>query len=159
MTRLDRIPLLVLVCTLGLLVTAGCNSPASDEPDRGMMSEPDTQPADDQTVYPEGIDPANTSDDPAYGVSTDNPVRLGLDDVFSGPRASRMYLEALRDGNFEPVVYRRVGSVGASADGNPIDLYEVLTGDGETFEIHIDMYHIGRNPLDQPAPMGLYIQR
>lgn len=158
MTRLDRIPLIVLICTLGLLLAPGCDS-STTEPDLGPTNGQSTQPTDDQTAYPEGIDPANTSDDPAYGASTDKPVRLGLDDMFSGPRASRMYLDALRDTNFEPVAYRRVGTVGASADGNPIDLYEVLTSDGETFEIHIDMYHIGRNPLDQPAPMGLYIQK
>lgn len=158
MTRPDLKAPLVLICTLGLLITTGCG-PSNAEPDRDRASVPDAQPVGDETMYPEGIDPANTSDDPAYATSTDNPVRLGLEDEFSGPRASRMYLDALRDANFEPVMYRRVGSMGASPDGNVVDMYEVQTVDGETYEIYIDMYHAGRNPLDQPAPHGLYIQK
>lgn len=49
------------------------------------------------------------SDDPSYGYSPGNPIRVG-DDAFGGPARQRAYLDNLRGPNFEPVVYERLGA-------------------------------------------------
>jgi hypothetical protein len=102
------------------------------------------------------LDPKLTSTDADYGYATKSPIKVGSREDLGGPRASRAYLDSLRDENGEPVQYRRVGSVGGSPDGNVLDLYEVTTAAGKTLKLYVDMYHPRNEPADQPAPKGLY---
>ena len=49
-----------------------------------------------------------TADDPSYGYSPDNPIRVG--GIQQGPSRERMYLNALMGPNGEPIEYERIGS-------------------------------------------------
>lgn len=98
------------------------------------------------------------SDDPTYGYTKENPVKLGSPDgLRGGPAAERAYLRRLRDPAGEPVDFERVGSVGAGPDDHILDLYRLTSSGGETYEVYIDMYHPQRAPQDQPAPKGLSV--
>jgi hypothetical protein len=102
------------------------------------------------------INPAQTSDDPIYGYTRENPVKLGGESG-SGAAYSHVYLKQLRDKNRRPFKYYRVGNVGAGPDGHITDQYKLTDSDGSEFTLFIDMYHPEKNPLDCLAPKGMFM--
>ena len=107
--------------------------------------------------FPEGIDPKQTSDDPTYGYALENPVKVGGPKGYSGPQSERLYLEHLRDSNFNPLKFRRAGSFGMTTDNHIVDGYELISEDGKKYFIYMDMYHPEIHPLQVKAPKGLYL--
>ncbi len=105
---------------------------------------------------PKGVDPAMTSQDPDFGRTKKKPVTLGDADVTRAPLAERTYLKQLRDSQGKPVAFTRRGSVGGGEDKHVLDLYDVTTSTGQTFEIYIDMYHAKESPAKQKAIKGLF---
>ena len=106
--------------------------------------------------FPEGIDPKQTSEDPTYGYSKDNAVKVGGPKGFSGPASERLYLRHLRDAQFRPFRFRRRGSFGSGPDGHVLDGYELTDYDGKTVLIYIDMYHADIHPFRVKAPKGMF---
>ncbi len=98
------------------------------------------------------------SDDPTYGYTRENPVKLGGG---LGPEASRVFLRHLRTPAMEPFDFWRVGNVGTiPCDGGEhvIDHYGIVARDGSvTNSLYIDMYHPAVRPLDALAPKGLLL--
>jgi hypothetical protein len=107
-------------------------------------------------AWPEGIDPSQTSADPTYGYTRDNPVQLGSPDPFGGPAMSKVYLRHLRDRTFKPFRFDRDGSFGPGPDGHILDRYTLVDSEGKPHQIFIDMYHPENNPLKCMAPAGMY---
>jgi hypothetical protein len=108
------------------------------------------------TPLPRWVDPEQTSDDPTYGYTRENPIRVGGPEGFSGPASENLYLRHLRDWKLRPLSFRRIGSVSAGEDGHILDRYELTDGDGKTFVIYIDMYHEDIHPFEAKAPKGFY---
>ncbi|GEM_PF-3633540 len=96
----------------------------------------------------------NSSDDSTYGFSKENPVKLGGADPGESVDASYYYLKLLRDSNGKPCSYRRLGSVGAGADGHILDLYLITDSTGAEYKIFLDMYHPEIHPKEAKAPKG-----
>jgi hypothetical protein len=107
--------------------------------------------------FPDGIDPRQTSEDPTYAYSIENPVKVGGPQGYRGPQSQRLYLEHLRDPKFRPLTYLRVGSFGQTGDGHIVDGYELVSQEGVKYLIYMDMYHPEIHPLDVKAPKGLYL--
>ena len=140
---------------------------ASCGPKQGDAAAPPTEPttansagttksAPASVLVPEGIDVAQTSTDPSYGFTKENPVKVGMKDEFSGPAASQVYLRHLRDKDFKPLRFERLGSMGGGPDDHMLDLYQLTASNGQVFKIYVDMYHPENTPLSQLAPVGLY---
>ena len=108
------------------------------------------------SAVPQGIDLKQTSDDPTYGYSKENPVKLGSPDQFGGPGMSRVYLRHRRDQHFKPMEFERDGSFGGGPDGHILDRYTLVDSDGKKHQIYIDMYHPDKSPLKCLAPKGMY---
>jgi hypothetical protein len=106
--------------------------------------------------HPEGVDVKLMSDDPTYGFSEKNPVKVGSKDEYGGPKAEREYLDSLLDPTGKEVKYARLGSGGGNTQGKPLDIYEITFSSGEKFTLWIDMYQPKNKPLEQPSPVGLY---
>ena len=88
------------------------------------------------------------SQDATYGVTPENPIRIG-GDVFGGPSRARAYFENLRGPNGEIITYTRGGSF--ESDESILDLYKVTYPDGAALTIYID--HYSYEPVQ--APIGL----
>lgn len=80
-----------------------------------------------------------STDDLTYGYSKHNPIKLGT--PTHSPLGERVYLFKLRDKNFLPFKFFRLGNVGVGIDGHVIDLYKIIDSDGKEYELYIDMYH------------------
>ena len=127
-----------------------------DEAEAAAEAEPAPVAHEDIQV-PEGIDVEQTSKDPTYGYTQDNPIKVGGPPGFSGPESERLYLRHLRGADFAPLDFVREGSVGAGADGHILDLYLLTSHDGKkTYTLYLDMYHSDVHPFDVKAPKGLY---
>lgn len=114
-------------------------------------------PIDKKTAHPPGVGVKLLSEDPTYGYSDKNPIKVGSDEEYGGPAAEREYLQGLLDSHGKPVTFRRLFSGGDSPDGMPLDCYEVTLSDGKTkFRLWINMYHPKNKPGRQPAPVGFY---
>jgi hypothetical protein len=101
------------------------------------------------------INPAQTSDDPTYGYTKENPVKLGGESERTS--YSNVFLKQLRDKNRKPFKYYRIGNVGAGPDRHITDLYKLTDSEGKEYNIFIDMYHPDKNPLECKAPKGMFI--
>lgn len=106
--------------------------------------------------HPAGVNVKLMSDDPTYGYSDKNPIKVGSKDEFGGPKAEREYLDSLLDSTGKPVKYERRGSGSANAEGKPLDIYEITLSSGDKFQLWIDMYQPKNKPDKQPSPVGLY---
>jgi len=102
------------------------------------------------------VNPAQTSEDPTFGYSKENPVKLGSQRE-DGASSSYVFLRQLRDKSRLPFKFVRIGNVGAGEDGHIVDLYKLTDSGGAEFKIFIDMYHPDSNPLDCKAPKGMFI--
>lgn len=111
------------------------------------------------TVVADEINPAQTSEDPTFGYTKENPVKLGSQSDEQGQKAasSHVYLKQLRDKAHLPFKYIRIGNVGAGNDGHIVDLYKLTDSVGTESKVFIDMYHPDSNPLDCMAPKGMFI--
>lgn len=122
--------------------------------------EPKTPPPIAQDAkHPKGVNVKLMSEDPTYGYAEKNPVKVGSRDEYGGPQAERDYLDSLVDATGKPIKYTRIGSGGRSADGKPLDIYEITLGNGEKYRLWIDMYQPKHKPDKQPSPVGLYKKR
>ena len=142
--------LLVGALTLGKAVAADTNTPAKSS---AAAFESTKSPS---ATLPKGIDPKQTSDDPSFGYTKENPVKLGSPDEFGGPAMSNVYLRHLRDSKFKPFTFERDGSFGGGQDGHILDRYTIVDSDGKKHQIFIDMYHPENTPLKCKAPKGMY---
>lgn len=84
------------------------------------------------------------STDPSYGVSIENPVKVGgqsLEELsFDGPDRERAYLAGLLAPNGDSIEYMRTGSL--EGVNTILDAYEITsTGFSGTKTIYIDMYN------------------
>ncbi len=77
------------------------------------------------------------AEDESYGLSLDNPIKVGGDSM-SGPARARAYLDNLQDSSGKWVYYERSGSL--EHNGLILDAYNVML-DGEMVQIYIDQYH------------------
>lgn len=109
--------------------------------------------------HPAGVNLKLMSDDPTYGYSEKNPIKVGSKDEYGGPKAEREYLDSLLDSMGKVVKYERRGSGGANEDGKPLDIYEITLSNGKKFIIWLDMYQPKNKPEEQPSPVGLYKKR
>lgn len=108
------------------------------------------------------------SDDPAYGFSPDNPIRVG---PITARGAHLFYLNSLRGQNGEPVEYERTGACCSFDDaslpmgGGLIDVYKIsIDGRTDALTLFVDMYRKGPpkipagftqrpyGPITQPSP-------
>ena len=97
------------------------------------------------------------SKDPTFGRNPENPIKVGTGNLRDGPRAERMYLNALRGPFGQPVEYERSGSCCQFETPNGLmgagmlDVYEVkIDGTTESVKLYINMYDSGV----LLAPMG-----
>ena len=132
---------------------AGCGGAPATQERAAQQSPADRQQG---RHVPDGIDPKQTSDDPTYGYTKGNPIKVGGPKGSSGPASERLYLRHLRDAHFKPFTFRRQGSVGAGPDGHILDMYELVSSDGNKHLLYIDMYHPDVHPFHVKAPHGMY---
>ena len=93
------------------------------------------------------LEECKVSDDPTYGYTKENPIRVG-GMAFGGPSRERAYLENLVDLNGGELFYERTGS---QDFGNTIlDVY-AITGSQEKIILYIDEYSYEK----LMAPKGL----
>lgn len=109
-----------------------------------------------ESRFPDGIEPKQTSDDPTYGYTRDNPIKVGGPKGFSGPASEHLYLRHLRDSKFRPLSFKRLGSYAPGPDGHILDGYQLTDPDGNTYILYIDMYHKDIHPFNVKAPQGMY---
>ncbi len=130
--------------------------PAPTANDRGAGSSATQKPS-----ATDDINPAQTSDDPTFGRTKENPVKLGSasGELRQHVTSSYVYIKQLRDKARLPFKYNRTGSVGPGDDGHIIDLYKLTDSAGTDFDLYIDMYHPDKNPLDCMAPKGMFISQ
>lgn len=100
---------------------------------------------------------ADVSDDPTYGYTKENPVKLGSPELFEAAAMSKVYLRRLRDLNNQPFRFERIGNVGPGADSHIVDLYRLIDSQGTEHRVYVDMYHPELNPLILKAPKGMKI--
>lgn len=146
-----RIVLAVLVpCTIVYLFS--CSGAQQEEKSAAQAQQADQE----ARGVPEGINPKQTSDDPTYGYTRDNPIKIGAAEGFSGPSAERLYLRHLRDSKFRPFAFERLGSFNAGPEGHILDGYKLTDQDGNTFTLYIDMYHGEVHLFHAKAPKGMH---
>ena len=113
-------------------------------------------PISKEAKHPAGVNIKLMSEDPTYGYSQKNPIKVGSKDDFGGPKAERDYLDSLVDSTGNAIKYERLGSGGANAEGKPLDMYTITLSNGDQFRLWIDMYQPKNKPAKQPSPVGLY---
>ena len=135
-----------IVCYSGCNSNSPVNKPTVNVEQSGQIAK----------SYPEGIYPQQTSDDPTYGYTSENPIKVGGAEIVNGPSTERLYLRHLRDSKFRPFTFQRLGSYGGNPDEHMVDGYELTDEDGKTYMLYIDMYHIDVHPFTVKAPKGMY---
>lgn len=152
-----------LMLVLGILLPVFAMADATNEDIRSQRqriirrmktNEQTPAPSAPTTAVAPATSGQNSSDDPTYGFSKENPVKLGGADPGESVDASYYYLKLLRDSNGKPCRYRRLGSVGAGADGHILDLYLIVDSTGAEYKIFLDMYHPEIHPKEAKAPKG-----
>ena len=88
------------------------------------------------------------SDDPTYGVTAANPIKVGGDMLYVAARSMR-YLQALRGPAGEGLHFWRLGSF-EGPDGTMLDVYQV-EHDGTVHHLYVDGYR----SAELRAPRGL----
>ena len=106
---------------------------------------------------PEWVVREQTSDDPTYGYSTRNPIKVGGPSGFSKPASEKLYLRHLLDKNFKRFSFRRIGSITERSEcGHVLDAFALTDSEGNDLTLYIDMYHTDVHPFDVKAPKGTY---
>jgi len=97
-----------------------------------------------------GGEPCQVSTDPDYGLSPDDPVRVGNTNLYDGYAREQLYMLALRGPNGETLRYEREGPTNNDA-GEILDVYVVTYGSlTQPIYLYLDMYTY-ETPL---APLG-----
>jgi antitoxin component YwqK of YwqJK toxin-antitoxin module len=131
--------------------------------ENGHIKQTHVVPLYDEKTDIERVQKDHVSKDKTYGVTKENPVKLGGGQlgVLSGAEASRRYLRHLRTKSLVPFDFTRVGSEGGIVCGknrHVVDTYNLVSRDGkEQQSIYIDMYHDDMSPLDALAPQGFLL--
>jgi len=101
------------------------------------------------------------ADDPTYGFTTENPIKVGSANLREGPRNEKRYLNALRTASGEPLEYERVGSCcsfptpNGVMGGGLLDVFRVVVPGSEKPRIlYINMY----DPGVLVAPVGFTVR-
>lgn len=102
------------------------------------------------------------SKDKSYGLTQNNPIKVGGVDVDQGPANERRFLNALAGPNGETISYSRAGSCCAFKSKNGfngsglLDNYRVTwEGSKDTVSIYINMYDYG----SLKVPFGFTIKK
>lgn len=78
--------------------------------------------------------------DPTYGLSPENPIRLGSRNLYDGVARMEAYLNTLRGPNFEEIIYSRQNPVYNKAE-QIVDPYEITyAGLSEPLTLYFDLY-------------------
>ncbi len=78
--------------------------------------------------------------DPTYGLSPENPIRLGSQNLYDGIARMEAYLNTLRGPNFEEISYTRLDPMYNQAD-QIVDPYEIsYAGLSEPLTLYFDLY-------------------
>lgn len=105
-----------------------------------------------RTIDLPGLTPATSgcpvSDDPTYGVTAANPIKVGGDMMYVMARSMR-FLQALRGPSGQGLHFWRLGSF-EGPDGTILDLYQV-EHDGTVHHLYVDGYR----SAELRAPRGL----
>ena len=89
-----------------------------------------------------------TSPDPAYGTTTDKPIRVGNVRLNDGLAREEAYLNVLVTTEGKPIVYTRIDSL-ITAAGDILDVYQLSLEDQTQLGLlYLDMYHF--EPLKAP---------
>jgi len=123
--------------------------------ERAARPAPETTGSRTPAAVADDIDPAQTSQDPTFGYSKDNPVKLGSPTMRAG--GSYAYLDQLRDKHKKPFKWRRIGNVGEGNDQHIVDLYSLIDSEGKEHRIYVDLYHPENPALECKAPQGMFI--
>ena len=131
--------------------------------ENGHIKQTHVVPLYDEKKDIERVRKDRVSEDKTYGVTKENPVKLGGGQlgVLSGAEAERKFLRHLRTKSLVPFDFTRVGSVSGivcGKDRHTVDKYDLVSRDGkEQQSIYIDMYHDDTSPLDALAPKGFLL--
>lgn len=154
--------LVALVLSLGILLPALSSADETNDVRSQRMrmlrrGVPEaTIPSAQSTSDPAPVTPGkNSSEDPTYGFTKENPVKLGAQDLGEAAQASYYYLKLLRDRHNKPFSSKRIGNVGPGEDGHIVDLYQLTDSEGTESRIYVDMYHPDIHPKEAKAPKGM----
>ena len=134
-----------LACLGVCLALSGC---AATPTEPGLAPPPPAPPA--------NIDTSLTSDDPTFGYSPHNPVRVGLGRYISADETARIYLRTLRDSHYWAMSIRSLGQVQPTPGMPPVERYQLQRRDGSTIDLYIDANDDSISPAEAPAPHGLF---
>ena len=104
---------------------------------------------------PAASNPQDSSEDPTFGYTRENPIKMGGADLSEGIAGSKYYLRSLRDKNNKPFTVSRIGSVGPGEDGHIIDLYQLIDSEGTKYKLYFDVYHPEIHPKEAKTPKGM----
>ena len=101
-----------------------------------------------EIVEPHSEGTCPIADDPAYGYTRENAIRVGDGgELFGGPGRERAYLDNLRGPNGEPISYERLGSL--NFEDTILDEYRI-TGLATPVTLYLDIYQFE----ELRAPVG-----
>lgn len=116
---------------------------------------PDAVAPVERPPLPAAGNPQNSSEDPTFGYTRENPIKMGGADLSEGIAGSKYYLRSLRDKNNKPFAVSRIGSVGPGEDGHIIDLYQLIDSEGSKYKLYFDVYHPEIHPKEAKTPKGM----
>ena len=116
---------------------------------------PDVTTPVERPPLPAASNPQDSSEDPTFGYTRENPIKMGGADLSEGIAGSKYYLRSLRDKNNKPFTVSRIGSVGPGEDGHIIDLYQLIDSEGTKYKLYFDVYHPEIHPKEAKTPKGM----
>lgn len=116
---------------------------------------PDVSAPVERPPLPAANNPQDSSEDPTFGYTRENPIKMGGADLSEGIAGSKYYLRSLRDKNNKPFNVSRIGSVGPGEDGHIIDLYQLIDSEGTKYKLYFDVYHPEIHPKEAKTPKGM----
>jgi hypothetical protein len=139
----------MLVLTVSAPLTAGLSAQANDPPLPGLTRGATHET---RTIDVPGLTAATSgcpiSDDPTYGVTAANPIKVGGDMMYVMARSMR-FLQALRGSSGQGLHFWRLGSL-EGPDSTILDVYQV-EHDGTVRHLYVDGYRWA----ELKAPRGL----
>lgn len=107
----------------------------------------------DKLLFDEVQKPARCgiTEDPSYGTTEENPIRVGNSNLYDGIAREEAYLDSLVGPQGQALTFIRLKSI-LTESGETLDIYQVTyEGLTEPLILYLDMYHY-EDPL---APLGL----